>query len=133
MKEYPRAARLNTQLQSELSALLRSGILRDPRLYERILTVTAVEVSHDLSSAQVRVSWLGDDTGLDEAVKGLNRAAGKLRHQLGERLRMRYVPTLHFAADRALREADRVQALIRKAVAEDRAAAEGGSSPVPKS
>ena len=125
MKEYPRAARLNTQLQHELSALLREGVLRDPRLHDRILTVTAVEVGRDLSSAQVLVSWLGDDEGLNEAVKVLNRAAGKLRHEIGERLRMRYVPTLHFAADRALREGDRVQALIRKAVAEDRAAASG--------
>ena len=123
MKEYPRSARLNTQLQHELSALLREGILRDPRLHDRILTVTAVEVGRDLSSAQVLVSWLGDDAGLDEAVKVLNRASGKVRHEIGERLRMRYVPTLHFVVDKALREGDRVQALIRKAVAEDKAAA----------
>lgn len=123
MKEYPRSARLNTQLQHELSSLLREGILRDPRLHDRILTVTAVEVGRDLSSAQVLVSWLGDDEALDEAVKVLNRAAGKIRHEIGERLRMRYVPTLHFVVDKALREGDRVQALIRKAVAEDQAAA----------
>lgn len=123
MKEYPRSARLNTQLQHELSSLLREGILRDPRLHDRILTVTAVEVGRDLSSAQVLVSWLGDDEALDEAVKVLNRAAGKIRHEIGERLRMRYVPTLHFVVDKALREGDRVQALIRKAVAEDKAAA----------
>jgi ribosome-binding factor A len=123
MKEYPRSARLNTQLQHELSALLREGILRDPRLHDRILTVTAVETGRDLSSAQVLVSWLGDDAALDEAVKVLNRASGKIRHEIGERLRMRYVPTLHFVVDKGLREGDRVHALIRKAVADDKAAA----------
>jgi ribosome-binding factor A len=124
MKDYPRAARLNHQLQQELSALLREGLLHDPRLRDMILTVTAVETSQDLSSARVLISWLGDDNKLKDAVRALNHAAGKLRHELGERLRMRYVPVLHFAADAALREADRVQALIRKAVAEDRAAHE---------
>jgi hypothetical protein len=34
------------------------------------------------------------------------------------------VPTLHFAADRALREGDRISALINKAVADDARAAE---------
>lgn len=121
MKEYPRAARLNQQLQQELSSLLRAGLLRDPRLHDMILTVTKVDCSQDLSSARILVSWLGDDARLADAVKALNRAAGKLRHELGERLRMRYVPTLHFYADSALREADRLQALIRKVVADDRA------------
>ncbi len=133
MKEYPRSARLNTQLQHELSTLLREGILRDPRLHDRILTITAVEVGRDLSSAQVLVSWLGDDEGLEEAVKVLNRASGKVRHEIGERLRMRYVPTLHFVVDKALREGDRVQALIRKAVAEDQAAAEAAAAVSEKS
>jgi ribosome-binding factor A len=120
MKEYPRAARLNTQIQEELSDLLRQGILRDPRLRDMLLTVTSVEVGRDLGSAHVLVSWLGDDAKLADAVKALNHAAGKLRHELGERLRIRYVPTLHFAPDVALREGDRVQALIREAVAKDR-------------
>jgi ribosome-binding factor A len=124
VKDYPRAARINTQLQQELSDLLRSGILRDPRLHDAVLTVTAVEAAQDLGSARVFVSWFGDDEGLEECVRALNRAAGKLRHALGERLRMRYVPTLHFAADRALREGDRLSALINKVVAEDARAAE---------
>lgn len=120
MKDYPRSARLSTQIQQELSGLLREGVLRDPRVHDVILTVTAVEVSRDLSSARVLVSWLGDDAKLKDAVKALNHSAGKLRHELGLRLRVRYVPTLHFAADVALREGDRLQALIRQAVASDR-------------
>ena len=119
MKDYPRAARINTRIQQELSDLLREGVLRDPRLHDAMLTVTAVDVSQDLSSAHVLVSWLGDDAGLNERVKALNHAAGKLRHELGERMRMRYVPVLRFAADRALREGDRISALIRDAVAAD--------------
>jgi len=130
VKDYPRAARINTQLQHEISDLLRAGVLRDPRLHEAVLTVTSVEAAPDLGSARVLVSWLGDDKGLAECVRALNRAAGKLRHELSVRLHMRYVPTLHFAVDRGLREGDRISALIREAVAGDaRSAAAAGQAP----
>ncbi|MBX6420235.1 MAG: 30S ribosome-binding factor RbfA [Nevskia sp.] len=119
MKDYPRSARLNAQLQQELSALLRADVLRDPRLYQAVLTVTAVEVSADLGSARVRVSWLGEDRRLEECVATLNHAAGKLRHELGLRLHLRHVPTLRFVADTALREGDRIGGLIRAAIQED--------------
>ena len=116
MKEYPRKLRLNTQLQGELAALIRDE-LSDPRVAG--ITVTGVDVSPDLRNARVTVSLLGDDARLKEALKGLKHAAGKLRHELGERLSLRYVPQLHFAADVALREGDRISALINAAVRGD--------------
>jgi ribosome-binding factor A len=116
MREYPRKLRINTQLQGELAALIR-GELSDPRVVG--VTVTGVDVSPDLRNARVTVSLLGDDQRLKEALKGLAHAAGKLRHELGERLSLRYVPQLHFTADLALREGDRISALIRTAVRSD--------------
>ncbi|MFT4046063.1 MAG: 30S ribosome-binding factor RbfA [Solimonas sp.] len=116
MKEYPRKLRLNTQLQGELAALIRDE-LSDPRVAG--ITVTGVDVSPDLRSARITVSLLGPDQQLKDAIKGLTRASGKLRHELGERLSLRYVPQLYFTADVALREGDRISALIRDAVRSD--------------
>lgn len=116
MREYSRTLRINTQLQGELAMLIR-GELSDPRVAG--VTVTKVDVSPDLRNARVSISLLGDDAVLKEALKGLNRAAGKLRHELGLRLRLRHVPQLYFAADIALREGDRISALIRAAVRSD--------------
>ncbi|WP_020648310.1 MULTISPECIES: 30S ribosome-binding factor RbfA [Solimonas] len=116
MKEYPRKLRLNTQLQSELALLIRNE-LSDPRVAG--VTVTRVDVSPDLRNARVSVSLLGSDEQLKDAIKGLAHAAGKLRHELGERLSVRYVPQLHFTADLAMREGDRISALIRDAVRRD--------------
>lgn len=116
MKEYPRKLRLNTQLQSDLAALIRDE-LSDPRVAG--VTVTAVDVSPDLRNARVDVSLLGDDARLAEAVAGLNHAAGKLRRALGKRLSLRYVPNLRFVADVRLREGDRLHALIQDAVRRD--------------
>lgn len=119
-REYPRSARLNAQLRLELSELLRGGMLHDPRLAEINLTVTAVDVASDLSHARVRVSSLDDeDAPLQQAVSALNHAAGKLRHELGARLHIRYVPQLAFEADMQMREADRINRLLRQALTED--------------
>lgn len=117
-REYPRKLRLNVQIQRELTALIRSE-LTDPRVVG--ITVTTVDVAPDMRQANVTVSLLGPDEQLNIAVKALNHAAGKLRHGLGVNLRLRFVPQLHFKADVALREGDRIGQLIRKAVAEDHA------------
>lgn len=101
------------QIQRELTALIRDE-LTDPRVAG--VTVTSADVAPDLRQAQILVSVLGSDEQLDLAVKGLNHAAGKLRGGLGRSLGLRYTPELHFAADVALREGDRISALIRKAV-----------------
>jgi len=125
MKDYPRSVRLNTQLQEELSQVLRSDLLHDPRVTGVNFSVTAVEVTRDMGNARVMISSLfADDARLDEAVKGLNHAAGRIRHELGRRVKLRYVPQLQFHPDKALREGDRISSLISKVVAEDRVHAE---------
>ena len=116
VKDYPRAARLSSQLHQELSGLLRE--LTDPRVAK--VNITSVEVSHDLRNVNVLVSMLDGDESLKAAVKALNGAAGRLHRALGARLRLRYVPALHFQGDWALREGDRVHDLIRDAIARDR-------------
>ncbi|MBA4287062.1 MAG: 30S ribosome-binding factor RbfA [Xanthomonadaceae bacterium] len=117
-REYSRTLRINSQLQRELSELIRTE-LTDPRIGG--LTITDVVVAHDVRNAKVSVSQLGTDEELKQAVKALNGAAGRLRHLLVDRLRIRHVPTLHFSADMALRDADRVGGLIRAAIASDQA------------
>lgn len=116
-KEYPRKLRLNVQIQRELIALIRDE-LTDPRVAG--VTVTSADVAPDMRQARVLVSVLGSDEQLAIAVKALNHAAGKLRGELGRRLGLRYTPELHFAPDLALREGDRISALIHQAVKQDR-------------
>jgi ribosome-binding factor A len=123
VKEYPRKARLDTQIQHELAEIIRDE-LSDPRVQG--VTVTRADVAPDLRNATVKVSVLGTDDELKAAVAGLKHASGKLRHELGRRLRLRLVPTLHFSADTQLREADRISELIRNAVRQDQRSHERG-------
>ena len=114
-KEFSRTSRINQQLQEVLSTLIRE--LRDPRIVG--ITVTAVDAAADMRSAKVKVSCFEDDATLANSVKALNHAAGKLRRDLGRQLSLRFIPELRFEADRALREGDRISALIREARAAD--------------
>ena len=116
-REFPRKLRLNVQIQRELTTVIREE-LTDPRVQG--VTVTMADVAPDLRQARVFVSMLGPDEELQQAVTALNHAAGKLRRELGVRLRLRYTPQLHFTPDVALREGDRIAAMIRKAVADDK-------------
>jgi ribosome-binding factor A len=118
-KEFSRTLRLNAQLQRELSVLIRDE-LTDPRVAK--VSVTQVSVSPDMRNARVSVSQLGSDAELAAAVKALNGAGARLRHVLGTTLKLRHVPALRFVADSALREGDRIGALIRQATESDRAA-----------
>ena len=132
-RDYPRAARFNPQLRAELVELLRSPLIRDPRVAGVDLSITSVETSQDLSHARVLMSSLADDATLAKAVQGLNHAAGTLRHEIGLRLHIRYVPSLSFMVDVATREGDRVNALIRQAREQDEASAIArGEKPDPK-
>lgn len=115
-RDYPRKLRVGAQLHAELAMLLR-GQLADPRIGG--VTLTAVDVSPDLRNARVLVSSLDDDQTLAGAVKVLNHAAGRLRTELSRRLSLRRIPELRFAADVALRQADRVSALLQQALRED--------------
>ncbi len=117
MKEFPRKLRINTQLQRELSELIVSR-LTDPRLEG--VSITTVDAAPDLRNATIRVSSLGSDEALQQAVTALNGAVPLLRKALGARLRMRYTPQLHFRADTQIRQADRLTQLIRDAVKSDK-------------
>jgi len=119
-RDYPRAARFNTELRAVLTEIIRGGVIRDPRVVGVDITVTSVEVTPDLANAHVWISSLADDVRLAEAVKGLNHAAGKLRHEIGQRIQIRSAPLLKFSTDVATREGDHLTLLIRNAVAEDR-------------
>ncbi|MCO8164132.1 30S ribosome-binding factor RbfA [Pseudomonas sp. 21LCFQ010] len=117
-KEYSRTQRIGDQMQRELAQLIRREV-KDPRL--GLVTITAVDVSRDLSHAQVYVTVMGRD-GNDEvaqSIKVLNTAAGFLRMQIGREMKLRTVPQLHFRYDESVSRGAHLSALIERAVAED--------------
>ena len=87
--------------------------LRDPRVTARV-SVTDVEITHDLSFAKIFVMVSGEPAERDMTLQGLQRAAGFVRHELGDRLGLREVPEIRFVYDDSLDRGARVDDLLRK-------------------
>ena len=95
-------------IQKELADLLRREV-RDPRI--GMVTLTAVDVSPDFSHAKVLFTCL-DPNHAEEALRGLQRAAGFLRSQLARRLKLYATPELRFEYDESIERGDRLHRLI---------------------
>ena len=96
----------------EVADILRNK-LRDPRLSQWV-TVTDVEVTHDLSMAKVFVSVLPTGEERDRTLKALAGAAGFVRHELAPRLGLRDVPELRFVLDDSIERGARVDELLKR-------------------
>ena len=94
-----RIGRINEEIQRELSDMLRT--VKDPRLKDTMISVTAVETTTDLRYAKVYISCL-DKSRSKDVMRGLRSASGYLRRELGQRLRLRYTPELQFAEDNSI-------------------------------
>ena len=88
--------RTTEDIRREVSAILRE--LKDPRVSSCMLSVVRVEVTNDLSYCTVYVSAMEGMETAENAVKGLKSAAGYVRRELGNRLKLRHVPEMIFKA-----------------------------------
>lgn len=115
-REFSRATRVADQIQRDLSDLIRQEV-KDPRV--GLVTITAVDVTRDLSHAKVYVSSLAQAEVTEQSVEALQHAAGFLRSQLSRTLKIRTVPQLQFIYDVSLERGVRLSHLIDEAVAAD--------------
>jgi ribosome-binding factor A len=111
-----RLARIEGEMQRVLSTLV-SREVRDPRVGN--VTLTAVNVAPDMSSARVFFVPFGDQHAPEEVSEGLNRAAGFLRGEVGRALALRHAPKLEFVYDQQIEHADKLTRLIDRAVKSD--------------
>lgn len=129
MREFKRTDRVADQLQKELAVLIQREV-KDPRL--GMVTVSGATVSRDLGYADIYVTLLGeqDSERIKENLQVLKRAAGFLRSQIAQRIKLRHVPELRFHFDESVVRGQHLSSLIDEAVSSDRARQaedEGGS------
>lgn len=105
-----RIERINEEIQRELSSQLRT--VKDPRVHG-LVSITAVETTHDLRYAKVYVSIFDQSDG-NEVIKGLISAGGYLRRELGRVLRLRYTPELLFIRDDSMDKGAHIHAILEK-------------------
>ena len=116
-RDYARSRRVGEQMQRLLGEVLLRDV-KDPRVDG--VSITAVEVSRDLSHANVWFSLLDPAADPAPAGEALSRASGLIRGKLGRAMYIRHVPALHFRHDESVERGARLSELIDRAVAADK-------------
>jgi ribosome-binding factor A len=113
-----RTEQLGEEFRQEIARLI-GGKLKDPRI--GFVTVTRVEIGTDLRHAKVFVGVLGSAADREKTLTGLRQAAGFMRRELGQKLRMRHTPELTFVYDEGLEAHDRIARVLAEVHAADEA------------
>lgn len=113
-----RAKRISEEVKKVVSELIYNG-LKDPRITPMI-TVTNVEVTRDLSYANIYVSILGDEKEKKEALQGLESAKGFIRKEIGSRIDLRYAPEPRIHLDESIENGIYMSKLIDEVSEQDR-------------
>ena len=104
-----RRGRINDEMQKELAMILRE--VKDPRVKDAFISITAVEATGDLKFAKIFYSVLGDDK--DEVLKALKSAAGFFRSELAKRINLRITPQLTFAYDSSMEYGANISSILK--------------------
>jgi ribosome-binding factor A len=114
-----RTDRLGEEIREEVAKIIGRD-LKDPRI--GFVTVTRVELTHDLRNAKIFVGVLGDPAERQKTLSGLRKASGFVRREIGRRIRMRITPEIAFQLDTGLDATDRVAQILQEVHAADAAA-----------
>ena len=109
-----RRGRINDAVAEELAIAL--GNVREPKVINNFVSVTRAEVAPDLKYASVYFSCIGD---FDEALVGLKKCTGMLRHHLATTLNLRITPELHFIKDGSMEHGAKIARLLDEVMSKD--------------
>ena len=102
-----RMDKVNELIKRELGNMILFGDINDPRV--SLVTIMSVDVTKDLRYARVKFSVLKDDPHLiKNATEGLQSCRGFIRKLIGQRLKLRYTPEIHFYFDKGVQYAAQI-------------------------
>ncbi len=123
-----RMLRVAELIRHAMAQVLTRGVLNEPALVGRVVTIPSVKMSPDLKLATVFVMPLGgEDRQL--VVEALERHKKFLRGEIAQKINLRYAPDVRFKIDESFENAARIDALLHSPkVAQDLALGEEENS-----
>ncbi len=115
MRKTRRTSRVGETLRDAMVEVFRQD-LKDARL--AMVSVTDIEVSPDLHFARVFISGLNEEE-TQKIARDLNAQKGRIRHFLGQKVRLRHTPELDFRYDETPARAGRIEALLQEIKSKD--------------
>ena len=110
MSSY-RPERVGEQIHKEIAQMMMQGI-KDPRVAP--VVITGVNVSRDLSVAKVYFTVTDEASERKDAERGLKSVAPYVRRQLGQIMRMRFIPEIRFIYDSSINYGQKIENLLRE-------------------
>jgi ribosome-binding factor A len=111
-----RSDKVGEEIHKIISELLIKG-LKDPRI--GFLTITGVKMTPDLRQATVYFTVHGSDEEKRNNEAGLNSAKGYIRKEIGQALKMRFVPEIIFKYDTSLDYGQHIESILKEIGATD--------------
>ncbi len=90
--------RIESEIQKQISYILMMEV-KDADI--KFVTVTAADVSSDLSYAKIYVTVFDKDK-IKSTMEALNNASGFIRKKLADRIDIRHIPELSFVYDESI-------------------------------
>ena len=122
---YQRIDRISEQVRRELDIIIREQ-LSDPRI-KGTFSITRADVTRDLRYAKVYVSILEEENRVP-MMKALQKASGFIRHELGQRMIIRYAPELKFVLDDNIAYGIHIASVLNQVTSEESNDAEQSES-----
>lgn len=108
-----RPLRVGEEIRHALSEVFLRGDCHSIDLFGASITVTEVRVAPDMKNASVFIMPLAGERK-EEKLDALKVAAPEIRYLVSKKVKLRYMPKLHFALDNSFEEAERIHALLNK-------------------
>ena len=114
-----KSGRLGEEIRKIISELLLRE-LKDPRLSDGLVSVTAVDVTRDGSyaTAFLTVFQMGTEEEIEtkkaDVIDAMNSCKGLIKREIGKQIKLRHVPELIFKMDTSLEYGRHIEELIHK-------------------
>jgi ribosome-binding factor A len=110
MQPYKRSARVGDLIREEVADIIMNKIKHKTLGF---ITITGAKVSDDLRNATIYLSVL-DQRENERTIKKLKSAASFIRHELGKRLKIKFVPNITFRIDESIEYGRKIDTILDK-------------------
>ncbi len=111
-----RQLRVGEAIRHALADVLQRGDVPWPKGFSApLITVTEVRISPDLQNATAFVIPLGGHK-VAETTRALNDIVGFFRHEIAQKVKLRYVPKLNFKTDESFDYAQKIEKILNDPV-----------------
>ncbi|MFN4227562.1 MAG: 30S ribosome-binding factor RbfA [Candidatus Ratteibacteria bacterium] len=104
-----RQLKVESMLRKEIEEIIRKDV-SDPRIC--FFTITYVHITGDLKNVKVGISFIGNESQVKDAFRGILSAKNFIKYKLGQKISLKFTPNIEFELDE--RKEYRIEQLLKE-------------------